>query len=332
MEIRYKILLFVLLLVIFILFSIKFNKAKMTNKKPVANTLYVRETSIYKKLYKNYKIFYYLILVFCAIIMITSAILISRPYKEKNKESGIYNRDIFLCMDVSTSIDENNLELINSYKKIIKQLDGERFGISIFNTSSVLLSPLTDDYTYVDGILNNLEKSILAYYDYGYDPENELVNYRFSGTLVGNEIKGSSLVPNGLTSCMNSFTNKDEERTRIIIFSTDNDQNGESLLTLDEASKIAKKKNIIVYGVSVEGIYANNNKEFKDAVLKTGGAFYKSSYNNSISKIVKSIETKSKAKLKENNKTRKEDIPIYFFIPLILSTVGLFYCVKKVII
>ena len=72
--------------------------------------------------------------------------------------------------------------------------------------------------------------------------------------------------------------------------------------------------------------------DFKDAVLKTGGAFYKSSSNNSISKIVKSIETKSKAKLKENNKTRKEDIPIYFFIPLILSTVGLFYCVKKVII
>lgn len=53
------------------------------------------------------------------------------------------------------------LELVQSLKDVVSNLDGDRFGITIYNTSSVLYVPMTDDYEFV---LDRLDK-LKEYFD-----------------------------------------------------------------------------------------------------------------------------------------------------------------------
>ena len=67
-------------------------------------------------------------------------------------------RDIFLCMDVSYSIYELNADLVESLEEVVEGLDGDRFGICIYNTSTVLYVPMTDDYDFVISKLEELKE------------------------------------------------------------------------------------------------------------------------------------------------------------------------------
>ena len=171
---------------------------------------------MHKNLLKRYKILTISLKACCIICIIFSVILTSRIIKIDTLEQDIYNRDIYLCMDVSTSVDELNLGLVGCLKDIVSNLHGERFGVSIFNTSSVVISPLTDDYQFVNNVLDTLETCFnVSLRNIDYSSYHQ--NYLYNGTLVGNETRGSSLIGDGLASCVFSFPNLEEERTRIII-------------------------------------------------------------------------------------------------------------------
>ncbi|MFR5029176.1 MAG: hypothetical protein ACLTDF_10800 [Coprococcus sp.] len=73
----------------------------------------------------------------------------AKPYTSRRMQDEKYCRTSF-CVStyqhpwiISTRI------CWTSSKKTVDELQGERFGIVIFNTSPVLLTPLTDDYEYV---------------------------------------------------------------------------------------------------------------------------------------------------------------------------------------
>ena len=109
------------------------------------------------------RLFWYNILKYVLIILIISSLLLSgflmaRPYKTESKQLANYNRDIILCMDISTTCDELNAVLIDKLEDVVKELNGERFGIVIFNTSPVLLCPLTSDYEYVIEVLEKVKE------------------------------------------------------------------------------------------------------------------------------------------------------------------------------
>lgn len=303
------------------------------NGKKVANTQYVEEIPYYKEIMKNYKRLTYFIKGVCILAILMAIILLARPAKIDTSDSIMYNRDIFLCMDVSASVNELNEELVENLKKTVESLNGERFGISIFNTSSVLLVPLTDDYEYVIEVLDQIKKGIEAEEKYDYTIMNEyayLVSYIQSGTLVGAKERGGSLVGDGLASCIYNFTDLEENRTRIIIFSTDNDVQGEEIVTLKEATTLAKDKNITVFGIGPETIYDMDEKDFKREVEKTGGTYYTNSYSNTVSEIVKNIEQKGKNLVKGQKEVRKIDMPQIPFILLTISLMILFILNKKV--
>ena len=89
-------------------------------------------------------------------------------------------------MDISSSVDELNVELCAKLKEVVRRLDGERFGITIFNAKSVLLVPLTNDYEYVLGTLDKLEKSFEVSFiseidDYFYSDDCFIALYVQSG-------------------------------------------------------------------------------------------------------------------------------------------------------
>lgn len=337
MELRYPIFIVIITISIICYFTLSKKKQEdYTVGSKIANTEYLKNTEYYRQKIKEYnlikKITYTLFI--CGIV--ASTILISRLAQVETVNNSEYNRDIFLCMDVSSSVDDLNLELVENLKNTVKELHGERFGISIFNTSSVVLVPLTDDYKYITDVLDKIKESIQVNnsLEFGsYDDKDYFYkrNYIYSGTLEDNETRGSSLIGDGLASCVYSFSNPNEERTRIIILSTDNDLAGTPLLSLQEAAQVSKSKNIKVFGIGTKIMKTEDRMNFKNAVEKTNGKFYEHS-TMTVNNIVEDIESTSKSLLKNQIETKEVDIPTVPFIILIISTTGIILLNKKVIL
>lgn len=330
----YIILIGIPILIFLIVFNVKKKHIYKTGKK-VANTQYAKSIPYYNQVLKKYKILSNIIKIICIICIMLSLILLARPVIIENSETSMYKRDIFLCMDVSTSVDTLNVELVNNLKDIVKNLQEERFGITIFNTSSALLVPLTDDYEYVNETLDMLQKafksSINARNYQIYDDDFVyLSQYLQSGTLIGNESRGSSIIGDGLAACLYSFSDLEEERTRIIIFSTDNDLAGDEIVTLQEAAQIAKEKNITVYGIAPSTIKNEDKTELKKAIEATGGTYYTETSDQTVKQIVKDIEKKQKSLIKGQNEIRKIDKPEIPFVILVLSILILFILNRRV--
>ena len=334
MALKYP-LLFIGLVVLTIIYLFVYKKEKEEKKgSKIANTIFLKNTSYYKRLLKSYKTYYCILTISFFVAIISSTLLCARIQKVETNNVNDYKRDIFLCMDVSASVDDLNVKLVENLKSTVKSLKGERFGISIFNTTSVMISPLTDDYEFILDSLDAIEESIKA------NQSNSFVNYFdedfyyvrgyiYSGTIEGNEARGSSLIGDGLASCVYSFPKLEEDRSRTIIFTTDNDLAGDPIVTLDKAADISKKNHVIVYGIGTKVMKDQDRKEFKSAVEKTGGKYYEQS-NTAVKSIVKDIEKSSKSLIDNKFETKETDLPTIPFILLLLSVGSIIICTKKV--
>jgi hypothetical protein len=190
MEMKYPIF-FVIGLILFVIafFVGKKKKTKYKTGKRIANTRYLRESNYFKTQIRKYKIFNIIIISIYVIIVMFSLVLVARPIKVSSRNSQMKTRDIFLCLDVSTSCSELDLQLVNEFRKTLADVDGERIGIVIFNCTPNLLCPLTEDYEYVDSILEKLTKGFEVVNDYynSFFPrlsnqDNLDLAYIFSGT------------------------------------------------------------------------------------------------------------------------------------------------------
>ncbi len=303
----------------------------------VANTALIEETELYKKLMKRYKILVAFALLFLLVGIASSFGMMARPAKLETVTHEIQNRDIFLCMDVSSSIDELNIHMCGELKEVVNGLDGERVGITIFNGKSVLLVPLTTDYEYILEILDKLEESCelslkltqatengnydLAFFtnfDYG------TYYYKYEGTLSD---VGSSFIGDGLASCLFNFPDLDEndERTRLIIFTTDNELNGEPLLSVNEAAALCKKHDVKVFAISPERIVDEEN--FKSAIESTGGKYYKCDEPNVYDNLVEEIK-KTEASNTIETRVLMYDQPEVLFV-ILVAAVGVYFVICR---
>lgn len=332
MELMYPFIIYASIPIILILLFLKIKKKNIpySKGKKVANTKYIKKLEYYKERIKKYKALINLLKIVCVICIVISIIMIARPVKVETDESIQYNRDIFLCMDASMSVNELNEKLVENFKDIVRKLQEERFGITIFNTSSTLLVPLTDDYDSVCDVLDTLKKSFNANNSYTTQSDLYIKNYIFCGTLVGNEQRGSSLIGTGLASCIYNFPNLEEDRTRIIIFSTDNDLAGDEIVTLEKAAQLAKNKNITIYAVAPASITNDNKNKLQKATETTGGKLYIEENTNTVQSIVSNIEEQEKKLIKGKKETKKTDKPQIPFVTLLISFLALIILEKKV--
>lgn len=206
MEIMYPgVIIGCLVLIVFILlFLDKFEKKeKYSQGKKVANTKFIKESEYYKTRLKKYNILSKMLLTTNAICIFIASFLVARIVTWQNKSEDKYNRDIILSIDISTSENEVNLELVKKFRSIIPSIKGDRIGIVIFNTAPLVYSPLTDDYDYIDECLGKIEKQIKLVIDNGGDvpfstDDSESFVFWYGGTGAGSEEKGSSLIGDGL--------------------------------------------------------------------------------------------------------------------------------------
>jgi len=278
--------------------------------------------------------------------MVLSLLLVARPYKTQTVTSGTKKRDIFICLDVSYSICYLNSDLVESLQEVVGSLQGDRFGITIFNTSTVLYVPLTDDYDFVNAKLEELktyfdlqiqledmadEDGYIIVPDDGWDAYYELrdkLDYYDAGTLINNYTKGSSLIGEGLASCLYSFPSlEDEERTRAIIMATDNAQENLSkpLVELKEACELCRKNDVTVFAIfpDRETFDLGNNRDYdadkadlKKNIAVTGGEYYEQSANLTTRDIVRDIQKQEALEVDEITVTRVTDRPVGLIIAL----------------
>lgn len=331
MELRYDFMIYVCIglviaaTVFFVFFKSK--NAGYKEGKKIAGLEYVKKSGFFKFKIVSFRIISVLSLISLVATIAFSCFLIARPYKYYTIEEEKYSRDIILCMDISTSVDELNQSLMASLKETVKDLKTERIGIVIFNTTPVVLCPLTDDYEYVLDVLDQVDESLKArnsyYYSWftNYDDIAYDYDYITAGTIMGNETRGSSLIGDGLAAASYCFTSDDPDRSRVIIFSTDNALEGDPLVTTAEAAEICKKNNVIVYGVGTYLMEKVDEDEMKKAVESTGGKYYREDYSGSMKLIVEDIEKMSGALIGGTKEVRDVDLPETLFGWLLATSI-----------
>lgn len=334
MELKYPIALYIcagVAIVFFIIAFISFkSKRKFKNGKKSFLPEYLKKEPMFKT-----RLFIYNVLKFVLVFLIITSIVLSgflmaRPFKTETKQMANYNRDIILCMDISTTCDNLNAELIDKLINVVEELNGERFGIVIFNTSPVLLCPLTNDYQYIIEVLEKVKEGLTMRMDYldgkiiFSDKLYEYDAYISNGTLVDNAERGSSIIGDGLAAACLDFYDYEEkpDRTRVIIMSTDNESNayeGQEYVHLPDAGVMCEERDITVFGVGTEKMNSDDRDMFQQTVEGTGGTFYYGEDEDIVQDIVDDIRAQIATLDDTQYEVLENEQPKTPFICLLLS-------------
>lgn len=245
------------------------------------------------------------ILAMGAAATIVAGVVAARPMSAQTIQPENSSRDIMLCLDVSGSMTDVDVEVLTVFNELLEGFEGERIGLTIFNSSPVQIFPLTDDYDFIREHLERLTRS----FDYvDQIPEHWL------GTLNGD---GASLIGDGLAACTMGFDRLDDERSRSVIFATDNEVNGASIVTLEEAAAYAASKNVRVFAVNpVQGNDADVSAELSAAAEATGGAAFGLRDTTTVSDIVTQVQEQDATALRGAAQVVWTDTPNFWIVVL----------------
>ena len=292
------------------------NIRKINNKSIIAHTASIRDLPEYKKALLIYRILIGATAAVFLVCYIASTITASRPLKVSLEDTIYDSRDVMLCLDVSGSMYSSLSEIIDYFNDITTNLKGQRIGITLFDGFSVSITPLSNDYAALSELTEELRDNLRDY-----------------ASLTSSSY-GTSLIGNGLIGCVNNFDKlEDKDRTRTIIFATDNygpdkDRN-EGNATLTQAGDYAKRYGITIYGIDTgrysrdSSTYENSTREFFDVVVASGGVYYSLNDGVDTKEIVKEIMAQDENRSQSSVKTIRSDAPNTAIIVLTLSTIAI---------
>ncbi|WP_313480215.1 VWA domain-containing protein [Microbacterium sp.] len=246
-----------------------------------------------------------------AIAVLLGGVVAARPMAPKTVQPVNASRDIMLCLDVSGSMSDVDVEVLSVFEELLEGFEGERIGLTIFNSSPVQVFPLTDDYAFVKEQLQNVRSS----FDYVDETPEHWV-----GTLNG---PGASLIGDGLAACTMRFDHQDDERSRSVILATDNELAGASILTLDEAAQYAKAQRVRVFALNpVQGKDAQVSAQLADAAALTGGQSYALRATTTVGDIIAEIQKQEATTLKGQAQVILVDSPNLWISLMLVAVLG----------
>ena len=245
------------------------------------------------------------ILAIGVITVIAAGVVAARPMSSQTIQPVNTSRDIMLCLDVSGSMSEVDVEVLSVFEELLEDFEGERIGLTIFNSSPVQIFPLTDDYEFIRGHIETMMQS--------FDYVDEIPEH-WVGTLNGN---GASLIGDGLAACTMGFDRPDDERSRSVIFATDNEINGASIVTLEEAAAFAASKDVRVFALNpVQGKDADVSAELAAAAEATGGAAFGLRDTTTVADIVEQVQEQDATELRGEAQIVWTDTPNVWIVVL----------------
>jgi Ca-activated chloride channel family protein len=229
----------------------------------------------------------------CAALLASTAVAAARPIGVATTRPEQHNRDIMLCLDTSGSMSSADAAVVDVFSRLAAEFDGERIGLTIFDSTAIQVFPLTDDYHYAQ------EQLKLARDAFDGKPGSSGF---LDGTWSG---RGSSLIGDGLASCLNSFprTAGQAPRSRSVVLATDNFLSGEPIMTLGEAAALARDSAVRVYALNPGDLDYGAGPDQPGAQLRaaaesTGGAYYALDNPEAVPGVVRGVEETEKAALR----------------------------------
>ena len=278
----------------------------------VANTGYLRGLPKYQALVRRTRASLAMAFVCFLIAVIATSVSAGAPVDRYVKHDKSASRDIVLCLDASGSMLPYDSKIGGAFRQIISHFEGERISLQLWDAYSMTMFPLTDDYDMATDVLQEMSDTI--------DTGLIRVGGRLSGTqelfdylspVMDENQEVSSLVGDGLSSCIMGFDHNDKQRSRTILLATDNEVYGDGVYDLSEAIEFAKKQ-----GVTVTALYPGSDtnlgyqaQQLRDEVRKTGGDFYDASSPSAVDSVVRQIEAEQKEELDSAGKMVETDRP-----------------------
>ena len=278
----------------------------------VANTGYLRGLPKYQALVRRTRASLAMAFVCFLIAVIATSVSAGAPVDRYVKHDKSASRDIVLCLDASGSMLPYDSKIGGAFRQIISHFEGERISLQLWDAYSMTMFPLTDDYDMANDVLQEMSDTIdtgLIRFGGQLSGTQELFDYLAPVMDENREV--SSLVGDGLSSCIMGFDHNDKQRSRTILLATDNEVYGDGVYDLSEAIEFAKKQ-----GVTVTALYPGSDtnlgyqaQQLRDEVRKTGGDFYDASSPSAVDSVVRQIEAEQKEELDSAGKMVETDRP-----------------------
>ncbi|WP_166139402.1 VWA domain-containing protein [Nocardioides ochotonae] len=184
-----------------------------------------------------------------------AALMAARLVGVSDESEQMRTRDVVLCMDVSGSMAPVVTDVLDTYLSLVAELSEERIGFVMFDGNAVTGFPLTDDYDFVVRGLRDARVAVEA------------------GPVPGTEAprSGSSLVGDGLASCVQHFDRPEDQRARTVVLATDNLVSGDAIYTLAQATELAVQSEAMVFGVVPDHNRAEATAELRSQTRRTHG-------------------------------------------------------------
>jgi Mg-chelatase subunit ChlD len=275
----------------------------------VANTDLLRRLPEYHRALRAHRLRTLAIGAVAALVGVGAVVGAARPIERSVVSTEKDNRDIILCLDVSGSMIDVDAQVVATFRRLAEGFKGERMSMVIFNSSAVPTFPLTDDYTFIDDQLRQAERALDTL-----DPQDSF----FAGTLNG---EGSSLIGDGLATCVRSFDHPELKRARSVILASDNEAAGKSLFTLTEAGQLASTGAIQIYGINPSDSPASSAAiEMRKVVETSGGVYYPLSDLSAVPKILDAVSSREATRIPAAPEVVVNDAPA---LPVALVSIGL---------
>lgn len=280
----------------------------------LANTAEMRSLPSYQRqLYWN-RIGGGALVALLTVFSISIAVVAGAPVDRRIDHPKLASRDIVLCLDASGSMLPYDGQILRQFDQMVEKFQGERLSLHMWSAQTIVKFPLTDDYELMSEVLNQAAEVI----DDGYfGPEGDYVlvsaelHEYLSGVDAPDGMQISSLVGDGLATCVLGFDHQDTQRSRTIILATDNEVMGEQIYSLTEAAQFASDQDIDIIALNPGdgGPLTAEAEQMKYVVESVGGTFYNANDPAAIADIIENIEAQQAVDLEGTAKVVETDTP-----------------------
>lgn len=290
------------------------------------------ETDAIADQYRKWRNFNRLAITVLSVALIIAGVFSARPSSVDSSQERSSTRDIVLCLDVSGSALPYDRTIIATYLGLVSNFQGERIAMSIFNSTSRTVFPLTDDYSLVSRQLRKADKILDGVQsqkdiDKMSDKDYQAISDWLDGTQ--NRENETSLIGDGLVNCSamlpgfsysnTSAATADTNRSLSIVLATDNVVSGTSTYSLQQALDLAKAAKI-----NVDGLFAGPQESENDAttiqmkreIESHGGLFLATTANAGVEDLVKQIESRRNGSQQSNEQASIVDEPTWWVLGL----------------
>jgi len=290
---------------------------------PVAHSNRLTNLPEYMEALKRYRLLVNATAALLSLGLLSAIILTARPASVSIITPVQQNRDIMLCLDASGSVLREDTTLIDRFSSLVSSFSGQRFGLTLFNSSAVSVIPLNDDYPLISKQLTIAAKAFKV-------QSGTTFTQLTDGTLAGFS-QGTSLVSDGLATCVQNLGVNNGHRPQSIILATDDEVNGTPAVDILQAVALAKQHNIRIFtidpGVSDQSLAADHG-QLKVIAKETGGTYYALSNLNSVDSVISDISAQQSGNFVGLPQYATNDNPkpfLYVAVLLTIATIGLLW-------